>query len=281
MTRLTEKENLSNNLKKLRKLTGYSAAYISEQSGISQRAYENYLYCEKGASTRNLEKLAAFYKTTADILVASDMNLEEIKMQKIIREYKLIWDEKTTTLFDKISGVLEAKCGKNFTAFIDLIKQLDFNVTYLPSFNSKEISIYRETKYNAQYENKIGGLRNEKCFENLVAKSKHPQPLNQELRKTLLKFYEVTKSSYVDSRLTCELFLEKYENGDFDNVKPEDLPLEIRFEQNRDFKTITEIDSIKVPEDITSYYTEHTVSEIMELLETVQDNILDFIYSEG
>lgn len=267
MAKLTEEEsiNLSNNLKKLRERTGYSSKYVATQAGISQRTYENYLNIESGASLKSLEKLATFFETTVDILIAPNMAGKEIELQHALKMYEPILAKKTSTYFDKIHKIMEKLCGKDFTALINLVKQQDFNVVYMPTFSPDEISTYQEKKYDEQYDRKTK-------FDN--------PNTHKELKDAATKMFEFTKSSYIDRRITCELFIDKYNNDEFDNIKPEDLPIEIRFEQSNEFKSLEDFNKIQNAEDLTFFSSDHTVSEIMELLESVQDCISDFIFSE-
>lgn len=284
MARLTadERINLQNNLKELNRKLHYTVSHVAERSGVSESSLENYLSNRKGASADILKKLADFYGTTPDALISPNIVASEIALQKAVRQSST-GSNKRTTYFDSITEIIEALCpyGKQFTALINLIQQFGYNVIYMPTFTADEINAFsrpqegalmdKEKAYNKQME-----LR----MSTPMDKSK----VNADTLEKLQAFMESKKdllaslqSSYVDQRLSLELFIEKYNNGDFDNIDVADLPLDIRLQSYKSEKALKDATCI---EDMDYFNEDYPISKFMELLDCeLEDFITGFLDS--
>lgn len=284
MARLTadERINLQNNLKELNRKLHYTVDYVAEHSGVSKSSLENYLSNKKGASAEILKKLADFYGTTTDALISPNMVASEIALQKAVRQSST-GSNKRTTYFDAITEIIEDLCpyGKQYTALINLIQQFGYNVIYMPRFTADEINAFSKPQEGALMDKeKAYNKQMEQRMSTPMDKSK----VNAEALEKLQAFMESKKdllaslqSSYVDQRLSLELFIEKYNNGDFDNVDVSDLPLDIRLQSYRSESALKDASSI---EDLDYFNEDYPISKFMELLDgELEDFITGFINS--
>ena len=284
MARLTQEErlNLQNNLKNLNRKLHYTIEFVAKNSGVSLSSVENYLANRKGASYPMLKKLADFYGTTPDALISSNMVASEIASQKEIRQSSG-GANKRTTHFDTVTSIIEELCpyGKQFTALINLIQAFGYNVIYIPTFTADEINAFsrpregvtmnKEKAYNQQMEQRISThMDMSKVNTESLAKIQAFMASKKDLLSTL-------QASYVDQRLGIELFIEKYNNGEFDNIDAADLPLDIRLQLYKSSTALKDASSI---EDLDYFNEEYPISKFMELLDgELEDFITGFISS--
>lgn len=291
MARLTEEQrlNLQRNLKELNNRLHYTIAYVAEHSGVSESSLENYLSNKKGASSEMLQKLAVFYNTTADALISSDMIGTDIVIQKAIREATNT-SQKRTTHFETITEILKKLFpdgkGPLFATLITLIQQLGYNVIYQVSFPQEEVDAF-STQLNGTYINKektYNAQLEQRAFSQTTIKEGDTVTNSESLKRiqdfmaSKKKLLASIKAPLVDQRLNYELFISKYNNGDFDDIDINDLPIEIRLQQFDDPSAVATASDI---EDLNYYCEDYPISKFIELLdENLHDFIMDFFETE-
>lgn len=284
MAELTNEERicLQNNLKELNRKLHYTIEFVAQNSGVSVSSLENYLSNRKGASAKMLKKLADFYDTTPDALISPNMVASEIALQKAVRQFST-GSNKRTTYFDAITEIIEDLCpyGKQFTALINLIQLFGYNVSYIPTFTADEINAFsrpregalmdKEQVYNQQMEQRISTHMDK---SKVNAESLEKIQAFMASKKDLLASLQ---SSYVDQRLSLELFLAKNNNGDFDDIDASDLPLDIRLQTYKSESALKDASSI---EDLDYFNEDYPISKFMDLLDgELEDFITRFINS--
>jgi len=282
MARLTEEQrlNLQKNLKELNNKLHYTIAYVAEHSGISESSLENYLSNRKGASPEMLQKLADFYHTTVDALISSDMVGTDIVIQKAVREAAA--PVKRTTDFERITRIIDSLCpqGKMFSLLIGLIQQFGYNVTYEIHFSQEEVDAYssaygnlgtsKETIYEKQFDER-SAIHQYETADNRMKQIQEFMASKKDLIASL-------KFPSVEQKLNHELFIAKYNNGDFDGVDVCDLPIEIRLQQYDNPEAVHTATDIA---DLDYYNEDYPISKFMELLdENLEEFIMGFLEDE-
>lgn len=282
MARLTEEQrlNLQKNLKELNNKLHYTIAYVAEHSGVSESSLENYLSNRKGASPEMLQKLADFYHTTADALISSDMVSTDIAIQKAVREAAA--PVKRATDFERITRIIDSLCpqGKMFSLLIGLIQQFGYNVTYEIHFSQEEVDAYssaygnlgtsKETIYEKQFDERSAIHQ----YETTDDKMKQIQEFMSSKKDLIASL----KLPSVEQKLNHELFIAKYNNGDFDGVDVCDLPIEIRLQQYDNPEAVHTATDIA---DLDYYNEDYPISKFMELLDqNLEDFIMGFLEDE-
>lgn len=276
-----QKENLRKNLIELNSRLGYTIKYISTQTGIPERSYESYLYDGKIPRKDRLDKLAEFYNTTSDILLSSNMVVAEIEKQNLLRQCPSVANQKTVTTFDTITEILAKLLpqGKQFTLLINLIQQFGYNVIYLPTFTADEINAFSSQREGVQ-------INKEKTYnKQMIQRASAHMDTTKANSETLEKIQafmaskkdilDSLQSFCVDQRLSCELFIEKYHNGDFDDIKATDIPIEIRLQHYKGENALKNATSI---EDLDYYSEDYPLSKFIELLDgELEDFIMGFL----
>ena len=279
MASLTEEQrlNLQKNLKELNNKLHYTVAYVAKHSGVSISALENYLSNRKGAKPEMLQKLANFYHTTIDALISSDIVGTDIVIQKAVREAAT--PVKRTTDFERITRIIDSLCpqGKMFSLLIGLIQQFGYNVTYEIHFSQEEIDAYssaygslgtsKETIYEKQFDERSAIHKYEIADKAEADRMKKIQ----EFMASKKDLIESLKLPSVEQRLNHELFIAKYNNGDFDDVDICDLPIEIRLQQYDIPEAVYTATDIA---DLDYYNEDYPISKFMELLD---QNLAEFI----
>ncbi len=287
MASLTDEQrlNLQKNLKELNNKLHYTVAYVAEHSGISKSALENYLSNRKGAKPEMLQKLADFYHTTADALISSNMVSTDIAIQKAVREIGA--PIKRTTDIERITRIIDSLCpqGKMFSLLIGLIQQFGYNVTYEIHFSQEEVDAYssaygnlgtsKQTIYEKQFDERFAKHKYEIADNDAADRMKQIQEF-MDSKKDLIASL---KSPSVEQKLNYELFIEKYNNGDFDGIDVCDLPIEIRLQQYDNPEAVYSATDIA---DLDYYNEDYPISIFMELLDQrLEDFIMDFLEEEN
>ena len=129
----------------------------------------------------------------------------------------------------------------------------------------------KEKAYNQQMEQRISThMDMSKVNTESLAKMQAFMASKKDLLSTL-------QASYVDQRLGIELFIGKYNNGEFDNIDAADLPLDIRLQLYKSSTALKDASSI---EDLDYFNEEYPISKFMELLDgELEDFITGFISS--
>lgn len=282
MARLTQEQrlNLQKNLKELNNKLHYTIAYVAEHSGVSESSLENYLSNRKGASPEMLQKLATFYHTTVDALISSDMVGTDIVIQKAVREAAA--PVKRTTDFERITQIIDSLCpqGKMFSLLIGLIQQFGYNVTYEIHFSQEEVDAYssaygnlgtsKETIYEKQFDER-SAIHQYEAADNRMKQIQEFLASKKDLIASL-------KFPSIEQKLNHELFIAKYNNGDFDGVDVCDLPIEIRLQQYDNPEAVHTATDIS---DLDYYNEDYPISKFMELLDQrLEDFIMDFLEDE-
>lgn len=278
MPRLTPDElrNLSNNLKAMNQRLQYSSTYVSQKTGISKRTYEAYLYGEKSPKLDNLEKLADFYSTTIAILISSNMVIKDIEFQKGMRDYKPIWDAKTSTDTDKIISIIEKLCGKRYGLLLRLIQNNDIYIRFMPTYNTEKIDEYIKKKYASVYKD---NKTLERMFQHHI-KSYGKQSLTDRLVQEDNNETENIriKSSYDDSKEAINLFIDEYKKGIFDDIPIDDIPLEISFIQFCENPTMERIRNFDTAEDFHDLCKDYTMQDFLYMLDDLLEMMTDCIF---
>ncbi len=282
MAQLTEEQrlNLQKNLKELNNKLHYTIAYVAKHSGVSESSLENYLSNRKGAKPEMLQKLADFYHTTADALISSDMVSTDIAIQKAVREAAA--PVKRTTDFERITRIIDSLCpqGKMFSLLIGFIQQFGYNVTYEIHFSQEEVDAYssaygnlgtsKETIYEKQFDER-SAIHQYETADNRMKQIQEFMASKKDLIASM-------KLPSVEQKLNYELFIEKYNNGDFDDVDVCDLPIEIRLQQYDNPEAVHTATDIA---DLDYYNEDYPISKFMDLLDQrLEDFIMDFLEDE-
>lgn len=286
MASLTEEQrlNLQKNLKELNNKLHYTVAYVAEHSGVSKSALENYLANRKGAKPEMLQKLANFYHTTVDALISSDMVGTDIAIQKAVREAAT--PVKRTTDFERITQIIDSLCpqGKMFSLLIGLIQRFGYNVTYEIHFSQEEVDAYssaygnlgtsKETIYEKQFDERSASHKYEASDNATADRMKQIQEFMASKKDLIASL----KFPSVEQKLNHELFIAKYNNGDFDGVDVCDLPIEIRLQQYDNPEAVHTATDIA---DLDYYNEDYPISKFMELLDqNLEDFIMGFLEDE-
>lgn len=261
MARLSEKEknNLATNLAFFNNQRHYTRSYVSKMTGIAPRTYDSYLTGEYGASKKNLEKLAKFYKTTVGLLLSDDPYQDEYILRNMVSEYNdMIADLDTDDENTKIERILIDKFGNGFKGFLDIIKSNYIKITY--SYDITESDLKKELE-----EHQLGHLEkhfllqfqkryyfSEDTFSFLSTKRLEKNKINlspddiQLIKSTINNManayikddYDeenkkpIEYNSLITLRLGQALFLAKYNKGIFENEKPQNYPITVNLVQD-------------------------------------------------
>ena len=297
MARLTdeEKQALSANMTRLNQKNKYSIDFVSKHTGIPKRTYESYLYCEVGASQKNLEKLADFYKTTIKLLLSPNANLDEIALGKAIRDYKRIWDEKTETLNDQIIGIIKERFKKDYFKFFRFLETLGYTIDFSPIIPPEEKKAYeneiikydwtRRLIYTAQYEKKwtpMAKLKEDvgKITFEMMQSFFADKTFSGRIDENKALEDKSNQDTVIDKRIERELFIQKYVDGDYKNIPDKDFPLEIHIKLLKDNLSSSQLRSLEYLEDLERYTAEYHIYDFIELANDIFINIDEMLLSD-